>query len=118
MTSTTRRTRESLSKRRLPELQARFAEIVGGAQALAEQDLRAAQDRRSAEAREQKANAEPTTPATTTTEASPKVKLTKLSKPELQAMYLEVVGRETRSSDSVYLVWKLRLAQKGRVRAG
>lgn len=29
MTSTTRRTLESLSKLRLPELQARFAEIVG-----------------------------------------------------------------------------------------
>ena len=31
MTSTTRRTLESLSKLRLPELQARFAEIVGEA---------------------------------------------------------------------------------------
>lgn len=30
----------------------------------------------------------------------------------------EVVGRETRSSDSAYLVWKLRQAQKGRVRVG
>lgn len=30
----------------------------------------------------------------------------------------EVVGRETRSSDSAYLVWKLRQAQKGRIRVG
>lgn len=70
------------------------------------------------EAREQQTNAEPTTPTTTTTEAAPKVKLTKLSVAELQAMYREVVGRETRSSDSAYLVWKLRQAQKGRVRIG
>jgi hypothetical protein len=33
-------------------------------------------------------------------------------------MYREVVGRETRSSDSAYLVWKLRQAQKGRIRVG
>jgi hypothetical protein len=60
------------------------------------------------EAREQQTNAEPTTPASTTTEVSPKAKLTKLSVAELQAMYREVVGRETRSSDSAYLVWRLR----------
>ena len=33
-------------------------------------------------------------------------------------MYREVVGRETRSSDSAYLVWKLRQAEKGRIRVG
>ena len=70
------------------------------------------------EACEQQTNAEPPAPATTTPETGPKVKLTKLSVAELQAMYREVVGRETRSSDSAYLVWKLRQAQKGRVRVG
>lgn len=33
-------------------------------------------------------------------------------------MYREVVGRETRSSDLAYLVWKLRQAQNGRIRVG
>jgi hypothetical protein len=47
-----------------------------------------------------------------------KVGLTKLSVAELQAMYREVVRRETRSSDSAYLVWKLRQAQRGKVRVG
>jgi hypothetical protein len=47
-----------------------------------------------------------------------KVRLTKLSVTELQAMYREVVGRDTRSTDSAYLVWKLRQAQKSRVRVG
>lgn len=74
--------------------------------------------REALEAREQQTYSEPTTPAATTTEAGPKAKLTKLSVGELQAMYREVVGRETRSSDSAYLVWKLRQAQKGRVRVG
>ncbi|WP_141327272.1 hypothetical protein [Myxococcus sp. AB025B] len=118
MTNTTRRTLESLSKLRLRELQARFAEIVGEPTRSPNKTFLQRRIREALEAREQQTNAEPTTPATTTTEASPKGKLTKLSVAELQAMYREVVGRETRSSDSAYLVWKLRQAQKGRVRVG
>ncbi len=117
MTSTTRRTLESLSKLRLPELQARFAEIVGEATRSPNKTFLLRRIGEALEARERQANAEPPTLATTT-EASPKVKLTKLSAAELQAMYREVVGRETRSSDSAYLVWKLRQAQKGRIRVG
>ena len=52
------------------------------------------------------------------TTASTKTRLTKLSVAELHAIYREVLGRETRSSDSAYLVWKLRQAQKGRIRVG
>lgn len=116
MTSTTRRTLESLSKLRLPELQARFAEIVGEPTRSPNKTFLLRKIGEALEAREQQTNAEPTTPATTTTEASPNVKLTKLSVAELQAMYHEVVGRETRSSDSA--LWKLRQAQKGRIRVG
>lgn len=118
MTDTTRRALESLSKLRLPELQARFAEVVGEPTRSPNKTFLLRRIGEALEAREQHTNAEPTTPATTTTEASPKVKLSKLSVAELQAMYREVVGRETRSSDSAYLVWKLRQAQKGRIRVG
>lgn len=118
MTSTTRRTLESLSKLRLPELQARFAEIVGEPTRSPNKTFLVRKIGEALETREQQANGEPTTPTTETTEAGSKVKLTKLSVAELQAMYREVVGRETRSSDSAYLVWKLRHAQKGRVRVG
>jgi hypothetical protein len=118
MTSTTRRTLESLSKLRLPELQARFAEIVGEPTRSPNKTFLLRRIGEALEAREQVANAGPTTRTSTTTEPSAKVKLTKLSVAELQAMYREVVGRETRSSDSAYLVWKLRQAQKGRVRVG
>jgi hypothetical protein len=45
-------------------------------------------------------------------------KLTKLTVPELQARYLEVVGRPTGSSNSSYLIWKIREARKGRVPVG
>ncbi len=118
MTSTTRRTLESLSKLRLPELQARFAEIVGEPTRSPNKTFLLRKIGEVLEAREQQTNAEPTTPATATTEASPKVKLTRLSVPELQAMYREVIGRPSSSSSSAYLVWKLRQAQKGRVRVG
>jgi hypothetical protein len=45
-------------------------------------------------------------------------KLTKLTVPELQARYLEVVGRPTGSSNKEYLIWKIREARKGRIPVG
>ncbi len=45
-------------------------------------------------------------------------RLTKLSVPELQALYTEVVGRPTGSSAKRYLVWKIRQAQRGRIPVG
>jgi hypothetical protein len=118
MTSTARRTLESLSKLRLPELQARFAEIVGEPTRSPNKTFLLRKISEALEAHEMQTNAEPTTAATTTTAPSVKAKLTKLSVPELQATYREVIGRGTRSSDSAYLVWKLRQAQKGRIRVG
>ncbi len=91
MNDTTIRTLESLSKLRLPELQARFAEIVGEPTRSPNKTFLLRRIGEALEAREQLANAEPTEPAFTTTEASPKAKLTKLSVAELQAMYREVV---------------------------
>jgi len=44
--------------------------------------------------------------------------LTKLSIPELQAKYTEVVGRETGSSHRGYILWKIRQAQKGKIPIG
>ena len=38
--------------------------------------------------------------------------------PELQARYLEVVGRPTGSISKAYMVWKIREAQKGRIPLG
>jgi hypothetical protein len=97
MTSTTRRTLESLSKLRLPELQARFAEIVGEPTRSPNKTFLVRRIGEVLEAREQQTNAEPTTPTTTMTGPAAKVKLTKLSVAELQAMYhlgLGVPGME------------------------
>lgn len=115
MNDTTRRTLESLTGLRLPELQARFAEIVGEPTRSPNKTFLLRKIREAIEARERQAAAAQTDSPTT---APVKMRLTKLSVAELQAMYREVVGRETRSSDSAYLVWKLRQAQKGRIRVG
>jgi hypothetical protein len=58
------------------------------------------------------------TPAADATAAPGAEKLTRLEVPELQARYLEVVGRPTGSTDKPYLIWKIREAQKGRIPIG
>jgi hypothetical protein len=45
-------------------------------------------------------------------------KLTELTVEELQSLYRQEIGRETRSSHRGYLVWKLREARKGRIPIG
>ena len=41
-----------------------------------------------------------------------------LSVQQLQAIYLEVVGRPTGSDNKAYLIWKIREAEKGRITVG
>ncbi len=116
MNDTTRRTLESLSELRLPDLQARFAEMVGEPTRSPNKKFLLRRIGEALEARAREAAAEP--PTDSPTNGPARIRMTKLSVAELQAMYREVVGRETRSSDSAYLVWKLRQAQKGRIRVG
>ena len=49
---------------------------------------------------------------------APAVKLSKLTVPELQAKYLEVVGRPSGSANSAYLCWKIRQAERGKIPVG
>jgi hypothetical protein len=50
--------------------------------------------------------------------ASTDGKLTRLEVPELQARYLEVIGRPTGSTNKPYMIWKIREAKKGRIPLG
>ena len=45
-------------------------------------------------------------------------KLTRLDVSELQARYLEVVGRPSGSTNKAYLIWKIREAKKGNIVLG
>ena len=168
MTNDTRTEIETLETLRLPELQARFEEVVGeptrcpnrtylmrritealegdGAQAPTEEAVEAApeeealpadaasddepedsasEDTEDDDEPEESASDEPgesTNPDANEEEPqpadAPRPKLTKLSVPELQALYVEVVGRPTSSANKRYLVWKIREAQRGRVPVG
>lgn len=117
MNAKTRRTLKSLEALRLPELQAKYAELVGEKTRSPNKTFILRKISEALEAREQDANAKPT-PPTAAPEPAAKVKLTKLSVPELQALHRELLGRETSSTDSAYLVWRVRQAQKGRIKVG
>jgi hypothetical protein len=53
-----------------------------------------------------------------TANANAEPKLTKLSVEKLQALYTEIIGRDTGSSDRRYLIHKIREAKKGRIKTG
>ncbi len=53
-----------------------------------------------------------------TNETEEPISILKLDLEALQARYLEVLGRATRSSNRRYLIWKIRQAQKGLVPIG
>ncbi len=63
------------------------------------------------------------TPSVPTTDAHPTTprqrgRFGSMTIEQLQAKYLEVVGRATGSSDKGYLIWKIREAEKGRITIG
>ncbi|ACY13608.1 hypothetical protein [Haliangium ochraceum] len=138
---------ESIKALRLPEIWEQFEEIVGESTRCPNKkyllrritESLEAQEQAAADAAAEAAEAEPATDTAPGAEpeeteesadaeegeegeegedaAAPR-KLTKLSVAELQQVYAETVGRPTGSSHKRYLVWKIREAQKGRVRVG
>ena len=126
---------KALEKLRLPELRARYAEVLGEetrapnrtylirriTEAL---EARAAEAPEPSEAEPQETPVETAPQTEETAAASPETgdatetKLSKLPIAKLQARYLEVVGRGTSSVHRRYLVWKIREAQKGRIPVG
>jgi hypothetical protein len=49
---------------------------------------------------------------------APRGRFSSMTIEELQAKYVEVVGRATSSENKAYLVWKIREAEKGRITVG
>ena len=140
MSNRTKRTKNELERLRLPELQARFREVVGETsrspnrkfltrrieEALAaravEEAVPAPRRRTAAQRAPEPASAEaradaPTTESNASTPRQ-RGRFVSMSVEELQAKYLEVVGRATGSDDRRYLIWKIREAEKGRIPVG
>ncbi|PIE65597.1 MAG: hypothetical protein CSA24_02445 [Deltaproteobacteria bacterium] len=130
MTNTPHNEIETLESLRLPELQARFEEVVGESTRCPNrtflmrrivETLESGEAQSPTEEEAQTAETQPEEEARlleTTTNDSPRPKLTKLSVSELRALYVEVLGRETSSFNKRYLKWKIREAQLGRVPVG
>jgi hypothetical protein len=102
---------ESLKALRLPELQAKYAEIVGEPtrspnKAWLVRKILDAVKTRTATARTKSAASKPATSKKT------------MSIDELQARHQQLIGRPTGSSDVAYLRWRLRQAERGLIRVG
>ena len=128
MSKTMKKEIANLNKMKLNDLQAKFADVTGETTRSPNKIFlirRISEALQAADTGEQAAR-EPETAAldagaevnAQTEPASTDGKLTRLEVPELQARYLEVVGRPTGSTNKPYLVWKIREAQKGRIPLG
>jgi hypothetical protein len=110
MNQSTRKQVRALKRMRLPALQARYAEVLGERTRCPNKKHLIRRITEALEAREEGGSdtgaAESGTPLST------------LSVEQLQARYLEVVGRPTGSSDKRYLAWKIRQAERGLVPTG
>jgi hypothetical protein len=141
MSKTTKKEIANLNKMKLNDLQAKFAEVTGEttrspnktflirriSEALQAADAGAKAENAPEDAApdaetEVNAQTEPAAASAEVTEhtepAAATGKLTRLEVPELQARYLEVVGRPTGSTNKPYMIWKIREAQKGRIPLG
>ena len=130
MSKTTKKEIAKLGNMKVNELQAKFAEVTGETtrspnktfliRRITEALQTADGEAKAAKAKKPEADA-PRAEVAATAQTEPTTageKLTKLEVPELQARYLEVVGRPTGSDNKAYLIWKIREAQKGRIPVG
>ena len=132
MSNRNKRTRNELERLRLPELQARFREVVGETsrspnrkflirrieETLATRAEQSAAPESPPPAVDTPAEDNATSDASAATPTHVRGRFTSMSIEELQAKYLEAVGRATGSDDRRYLIWKIREAEKGRIPVG
>jgi hypothetical protein len=114
-----------LSKMKVNELQAKFAEVTGEKTRSPNRTFLVRKITEALRGASAKVDRTPEGAALNngdiTTQKEPAAvngKLTRLEVPELQARYLDVVGRHSGSTSKPYLVWKIRQAQKGRIPVG
>jgi len=123
-----------MEEMKLPELQAKFAEVVGeetkapNKKYLIKRILEVLEqdDFQGDEQAEMDANIQVTNDAEQSDEpieadddsSEEETSLTKLDVDTLRNRYNEIVGRPTGSTDKRYLIWKIRQAQKGKIPVG
>jgi hypothetical protein len=122
MSKKTRRETAKLAKMKVNELQAKFAEVTGEKTRSPNKTFLIRKIAEALQAKEGVESSSPGAKAATTvaTKAGGPVteKLTRLDVSELQARYLELVGRPSGSTNKAYLIWKIREAKKGHIVLG
>ena len=132
MSNRNKRTRNELERLRLPELQARFREVVGETSRSPNRKFLIRRIEETLATRAEQPSAPESPPPAVDTPAEERAaddagagtathvrgRFTSMSIEELQANYLEAVGRATGSDDRRYLIWKIREAEKGRIPVG
>ena len=104
--STVKMSEESIKALRLPELQAKYAEIVGEPTRTPNKAWLIRKILEAAKARAATATKKPASSKTSTSTKG-------MSIAELQARHQELIGRPTGSTDVAYLRWRLRQAERG-----
>lgn len=120
-----------LADARLPELRAKYEEVLGESTRAPNKTYLLRRIREGLEAKEEEAKQARKGRGTKAAKKASKAKaggaarkeresdgLTKLTVEELQERYLQEVGRETGSDNKGYLIWKIRMARAGKVRVG
>ena len=137
MTDATTMQIETLTAMKLPELRARYAEVLSTETRcpnktwIVRQIVAALESRAADEPIADDVIDAPVDDAATDADATQadaddqdtpadagETKLSKLSVEALRALHLELIGRASASSNKRYLVWRVREAQKGRVATG
>ena len=125
MTETIQTQLDALAELRLPDLQERFAELVGEETRCPNKTYLLRRIREALEARTAEPAPAPAEPAHEPTPATDEsatdeddLRLRDLDVEQLRARYVDVVGRATSSHDRRYLIWKIRQAQQGKAPVG
>lgn len=109
--STVKINEQFLKALRLPELQAKYAEIVGEPTRTPNKAWLIRKILEAAKARAATATKKPASSKTSTSTKG-------MSIAELQARHQALIGRPTGSTDVAYLRWRLRQAERGLIRVG
>ena len=123
MNNATRNLIASLEGMRLPELQAKYAEIIGEESRCPNKRflirrISVALEAGQGQASQATGRSNNTSDTQNNESGDENKRISKMSVSELRSLYREVVGRDTSSSDVRYLVWKVRQAEKGRIPVG
>jgi len=114
----------NLAKLKLNQLQAKYTEVIGKETRSHNKTFLIRKIGEALQANQNSTKSDAgTTPETSVSASAAAVapateKLSKLTVLELQARYLDVVGRASGSPNKAYLIWKIREARKGRIPIG